>query len=165
MRTRLQCPFHTQRASLEPVPGHPWALARFPIHGWRTRGPTHLEAPQPKNPGEAAAPATPTQTTDTTMKQVYPSTWLRRPGALPPLWRVLSTAPLTQLGRSCRPSTGGSPPTPQGSQAPGASMLPQNGARRTVEPGEAKSSFWENLCRCPLLTGQKPCHHLPLPVN
>lgn len=47
--------------------GRPWALARLPTHGWRTRGPTRLEAPQPRNPGEAAAPATPTQTTDTTM--------------------------------------------------------------------------------------------------
>lgn len=65
-------------------------------------------------------------------KQGSPCTWLRPPGALPPLLRVLSTAPLTQLGRSCRPSMGVSPQIPQGIQAPGASMLLQNGARGTV---------------------------------
>ena len=65
-------------------------------------------------------------------KQGSPSTWLRRPGAQPPLLRVLSTAPSTQPERSCRPSTGGSPHTPQEIQAPGARTLPQNGARGTV---------------------------------
>lgn len=65
-------------------------------------------------------------------KQESPFTWLRRPGALPRLPRVLSTAPSTQLGRSCRPSTGASPRTPQGTRAPGATMPLQNGARETV---------------------------------
>ena len=67
-----------------------------------------------------------------TQKQGSPFTWLRRPGVQPPLLRVLSTAPLTRPERSCRPSTGGSPHIPQGIQAPGARMLPQNGAKGTV---------------------------------
>ena len=61
-----------------------------------------------------------------------PSTWLRRPGALLPLPRVLSIVPLTLPGRSCRPSTGASPHTPQGTREPGARMLLRNGARKTV---------------------------------
>lgn len=61
-----------------------------------------------------------------------PCTWLRRPGARPPPPRVLSTAPLTQPGRSCRPSMGASPQTPPGTRAPGASMRLQNGARGTA---------------------------------
>ena len=65
-------------------------------------------------------------------KQGSPFTWLRRPGELPPLLRVPSTAPLTWPARSCRPSPGGSLHTPQGSQETGASMLLQNGARGTV---------------------------------
>lgn len=62
-------------------------------------------------------------------KQESPFTWLRRPGAL---LRGLSTAPLTQPGRSCRPSMGASPQTPQGMRAPGAPTPLQNGARETV---------------------------------
>ncbi|XP_060016651.1 roundabout homolog 3-like isoform X7 [Lagenorhynchus albirostris] len=129
-----RCPSHTQRACRQPVPGHQWASALLLTRGWQTRGRTHLAAPRPRNPGEAAAPAILTQTTDITMKQGSPFTWLRRPGELPPLLRVLSTAPLTWPARSCRPSTGGSLHIPQGSQATGASMLLQNGARGTVMP-------------------------------
>lgn len=205
--------------------GHPWDLGLLPILGWPTHGLTLHEAPQPRNPGEAAAP---TQTTDTTMvrsldpprthlshllhlltfwaltgrdwapqswsqpsgedmgwgklsqtlpvpwfgvgeevnparcplalhsllssiflsllpasapgpcfsppqKQESPCTWPRRLGAPAPLLaRGLSTVPLTQVGRSYRPSTEASPSTPQGIQAPGASMHPRNGVRVTV---------------------------------
>lgn len=47
--------------------GHPWALALLPTHGWQTPGPTHLEVPQLRNPGGAAAPAILIQMIDTTM--------------------------------------------------------------------------------------------------
>lgn len=65
-------------------------------------------------------------------KLASPCTWLRRPGARPLPPRGPSTAPSTQPGRSCRPSMGASPQTPPGTRAPGASMLPRNGARGTA---------------------------------
>lgn len=38
-------------------------------------------------------------------------------------------------------------------------------SRSAQGPGQAKRSFWGNLCRCPASTGQKPCPHPLLPVN
>lgn len=84
---RLSAPTFTCSPS-----GHRWALALLPTLGWRTPGPTHLKAPQPRNPGEAAAPAIPTQMTDITM--VRSSDSLKGPLAPAPI------SPLSLLGHT-----------------------------------------------------------------
>ena len=105
--------------SLSPVftccpSGHQWALALLPTRGWQTRGLTHLGAPQPRTPGEAAARAILTRMTDTTMVRRSASPRgegrsSRRPHTLSPLhcWGKLKGTRASRLAEAA-PSLGGS---------------------------------------------------------